>query len=186
VEISFLRKDAIEHWEHPTPFDLHYGEDWRNRYETALADGSWRDWNSEVRKDADLAAHITITNHRGVCLMGAPITSVFPAVLRHDYLDSILRDVREADKLIVRSPVYNMLNLCRVHYYLVTGAICSKDEGGVWGTHNVPPEFRSLVRQALAVYRGEQASVEADPAALEAFARWKLAEIERLAAGGGA
>jgi streptomycin 3"-adenylyltransferase len=186
VEVSFLPKDVLECWEHPTPFDLHYGEDWRNRYATALADGGWRDWNAETRKDPDLAAHITITNHRGVCLMGAPITSVFPAVPRHDYLDSILHDVRGADHWVVRSPVYNMLNLCRVYYYLAAGVICSKDEGGVWGTHNLPPEFRPLVRQALAVYRGEQASVEADPAALEALARWTLAEIERLAAGGGA
>jgi streptomycin 3"-adenylyltransferase len=118
--------------------------------------------------------------------MGAPITSVFPAVPQHDYLDSILGDVRGADEWIVRTPVYHMLNLCRVHYYLAAGAICSKDEGGVWGTHNLPPEFRPLVRQALAVYRGEQASVDADPAALQALAGWMLAEIERLAAGGGA
>src|SRR5688500_4478221 len=32
IEISFLRQADLCPWQFPTPFDLHYGEDWRGRY----------------------------------------------------------------------------------------------------------------------------------------------------------
>src|SRR5437763_7926548 len=31
IEVSFLRRQDLDPWEHPTPFDFHYGEDWRHQ-----------------------------------------------------------------------------------------------------------------------------------------------------------
>src|SRR5690242_19376551 len=36
IEISFLSAADLMPWRYPTPFDLHYSEDWRSRCEQAL------------------------------------------------------------------------------------------------------------------------------------------------------
>ena len=41
IEISFLCFDDLHPWQYPTPFDLHYSEDWRERYSKALANDDW-------------------------------------------------------------------------------------------------------------------------------------------------
>ncbi|WP_139822773.1 hypothetical protein [Tuberibacillus sp. Marseille-P3662] len=48
------------------------------RYEYELKEGTNFYLNNETKKDIDLAAHMTITYHRGICLVGSPIKDVFP------------------------------------------------------------------------------------------------------------
>jgi streptomycin 3"-adenylyltransferase len=42
IEISFLSRAQLAGWRYPTPFDLHYGEDWRASYEADLTTGAWQ------------------------------------------------------------------------------------------------------------------------------------------------
>ncbi len=70
VEISFLNKEQLKDWQHPCPFDFHYSEFWRERYENDLFRGTYKFLNGDIFTDTDLAAHITITNYRGVCVTG--------------------------------------------------------------------------------------------------------------------
>ncbi|MDQ2830299.1 MAG: DUF4111 domain-containing protein, partial [Chloroflexota bacterium] len=128
--------------------------------------------NEEERKDPDLAAHITMLRQRGVTLFGPPIARVFPPVPREDYLASILADYAAARDAIVQRPVYGVLNLCRVYRYLRDGSICSKDEGGVWAARTLPLELQPVIRQALAVYRGESVNERFAPEGLNAFAHY--------------
>ncbi|MEJ7701527.1 MAG: nucleotidyltransferase domain-containing protein [Pyrinomonadaceae bacterium] len=65
IEISFLQQKDLSTWRYPTPFDFHYSEDWREKFERDLADGEWKRWNDIQLFDEDLATHITVTNHRG-------------------------------------------------------------------------------------------------------------------------
>jgi len=172
IEISFLRHRDLAPWRYPTPFDLHYSEMWRARFEADLAGGAWRRWNEEEREDPDIAAHITMLRQRGVTLFGPPIARVFPPVPREDYLASILADYASARDGIVQRPVYGVLNLCRVYRYLCDGRICSKEEGGVWTARTLPLELQPVARQALAVYRSESAEERFVPAELDAFAHY--------------
>ncbi|HEX7022497.1 MAG TPA: nucleotidyltransferase domain-containing protein, partial [Trueperaceae bacterium] len=80
IEISFLCAPNLRPWRFPTPYDLHFSEDWRQRYEADLAHGAWRQEPDGERTDPDLAAHITVLNRRGLCLWGKPIADVFPEV----------------------------------------------------------------------------------------------------------
>lgn len=80
IEISFLNKEQLINWQHPCPFDFHYSEFWRKRYEDELLHNTYKFINEYSNTDTDLAAHITITNHRGICLEGEPISEVFPFV----------------------------------------------------------------------------------------------------------
>jgi len=172
IEISFLRRRDLAPWRYPTPFDLHYSEAWRARFEGDLASGAWRRWNEEGREDPDLAAHIMMLRQRGVILFGPPIARVFPPVPREDYLASILADYATARDASVQRPVYGGLNLCRVYRYLRDGSICSKEEGGAWAEHALPWDFQPVIQQALAVYRSESVEERFTPAELDAFAHY--------------
>jgi streptomycin 3"-adenylyltransferase len=172
IEISFLTRGQLRRWEYPTPFDFHYGEDWRASYETDLASGAWRRWNDAQGRDVDLAAHVTILRHRGLCLGGPPVATVFPDVPPEDYRDSLLRDVAWAREEMERHPVYALLNPCRVLWYLREGRICSKDEAGAWAVDALPEAFRDTLRRALAVYRGEAEDAPFPAEDLKRFAEY--------------
>src|SRR5574337_747753 len=73
IEVSFLREADLRSWAYPTPYDFHFSEDWREKFRRGLSSGEWQTWNDHPRTDADLAAHITVTLHRGICLYGRPI-----------------------------------------------------------------------------------------------------------------
>ncbi len=168
IEISFLSLQQLNPWRYPTPYDLHYSEDWRSRFEQALATNAWRDWNHQDQQDVDLAAHITITRARGVCLLGQPIDATFPPVPARDYLAAIWDDFLGAHAEALNNPPYFILNACRVAAYLLEKRICSKEEGGVWALQAVPEAYSSLIAQALSIYRGQEQR-PIDAAALEAF-----------------
>jgi streptomycin 3"-adenylyltransferase len=172
IEISFLRRDDMVPWQYPTPFDFHYSEMWRESFQCELTSGGWKSWNDSQRYDPDLAAHITITNHRGLRLAGVTVKEVFPAVPRQDYLDSILGDVRDGLEHITGNPVYGILNACRTYAYLRHGYISSKEEGGVWALEALPESLRGVVMKALAIYRGEPEVTPLENNQLETFAAY--------------
>jgi predicted nucleotidyltransferase len=183
IEISFMRRSALRPWRYPAPFELHFSEDWRARFEAnpvrALA--AQRRIN-----DPDLAAHIAVTRARGIRLTGAPIAGVFPAVPKADLLDSVLRDFSWSSRRIERAPVYFILNACRILTLFASGAICSKPEGAAWALARIVPEHAPLVRRALRVYSGAVNFNRArfDRRELRLFAAYARREIRRLTARG--
>ncbi len=179
IEISFLHTSNITPWQYPTPFDFHYSEGWREQTTQDVAGDGWREWNKVERRDPDLAAHITITLARGITVFGPSPQEVFPAVPAWDYVDSIWRDVEEANDWIDTNVVYGTLNLCRVYAFVRDGLVCSKDEGGVWALKVVPPQFQPLVGEALMAYRGEVTDDMIDQRETTAFVRFMLDEIAR-------
>lgn len=115
IEISFLNVEQLKDWQHPSPFDFHYSESWRERYESDLLKGTNRYINEEINTDPDLAAHIKVTYERGICLEGKPIADTFPEIPDTDYTDSIMGDYQECLTNIVKNPVYCSLNMIRVY-----------------------------------------------------------------------
>ncbi len=154
IEISFLARSQLHPWQHPTPFDLHFSEDWRDKMQQQIEHGSWQNWQPSV--DGDLAGHVTVTRARGICLVGTAIADVFPQVPHRDYLDSILRDVVPSLDTIEENPVYVILNTCRTLAYLQQGKIYSKDEGGIWGLSHLDGAIQPVIEQALFQYRHPQ------------------------------
>lgn len=178
IEISFLVEQEMHPLRHPLPFDLHYSEAWRERYREALHNSTWWAWNDETRYDNDLAAHLTITRTRGICLYGKPAREVLPAVPPEYYARAIIGDFDDALREREQMPVYFVLNTCRVLAFLRGDHILSKDEGGSWALQALPEEQHAIVAWALDVYRGESASTQADHVALEQFAHFVEHEIE--------
>ncbi|WRP07487.1 aminoglycoside adenylyltransferase domain-containing protein [Rossellomorea aquimaris] len=155
VEISFLNLNQLKEWQHPCPYDFHYSEFWRERYEKDLVSETYKYLNGDVNTDADLAAHIMITTTRGVCVKGSPIGDVFPLVPRSDYLSSILGDFKDCLTNIEEDPIYCTLNLIRVFWYLKEGVISSKLEAVNWGLLTFPKEMSMTIKKVVKCYSSE-------------------------------
>jgi streptomycin 3"-adenylyltransferase len=157
VEVSVIPMEYIEPWEHPARYDFHFSEDHRSRMEGMLVGSFTEKWNKDVLRDEDLAAHIKLTRHRGIALIGPPSSDVFPSVPEVDFIDSVLADILSPEfGLNPKSdiPVYMILNACRTLAYLQTRQCLSKDEGGVWASDTLPDQYHSLISGALNIYRG--------------------------------
>lgn len=183
IEISFLARQHIAPWHYPTPYDFHYGEDWREKIEKELASGEWKKWNEELRTDKDLAAHITVTRKQGIALDGPPIDEIFPSVPEEHYIDSLIEDFRWGRERMTRYPTNFILNTCRVLSYLSESRVLSKDEAGAKILQSMPQEFKPLIAQALEIYRGNQKDEHFDAAMLKDFADHMAEQLRILLTG---
>jgi predicted nucleotidyltransferase len=176
LEISVLTLAGLHSWRHPAPYDFHYSESWRERFLEARGLG-------EVPPggvDPDLAAHITVLEHRGICIWGKPIANVFPPVPRHDYLDSVRADLEWSRASWADNPAYAVLNLARTCAFVVTGSVLSKEEGGRWALGKMPKRFEALLSAALDRYagRGNPWIAVADIEAFSLFCQTEYLEKE--------
>ena len=173
LELSVVKEEVCSPFAYPTPFELHFSNAHLNWYQS-----NPRDYVEKMKgADKDLAAHFTITYHRGQVLYGKEISEVFAPVPAVDYLDSIWCDIENAVEEIAENPMYLTLNLCRVLAYKKDGLIVSKQEGGEWGLKNVDrPEFRILIEEALKEYQGEEPMVY-DVVVAKKYAAYMLKEI---------
>ena len=172
LELSVLRRADCQNFVHPLPFQLHFSVahlEWYHRDPVHYI---------ETMKgvDADLAAHITILHRKGQVLWGAPIRDVFAPVPREAYLDSIRRDIADAETEILKNPVYMTLNLCRVMAFTRENLVLSKLEGGRWGLGNLPWAYHSVIEAALAAYTSDR-EMKVSEEKLKVFARFLLDRI---------
>jgi streptomycin 3"-adenylyltransferase len=77
---------------------------------------------------------------------------VFPPIPAADYRSSILSDFKWAGEHLDESPLYAVLNACRVLAYVKEGKICSKQQAGEWATQELPAERATIIRAALEAY----------------------------------
>ncbi|MEZ3426244.1 MAG: DUF4111 domain-containing protein [Lachnospiraceae bacterium] len=173
IEVSIVRKDVCRPFLYPTPFELHFSIAHLQWYQESPAD-----YIAKMHGlDKDLAAHITVIWHRGRCLCGENIRDVFEEPDKAFYFDSIWSDIANAEEEIMRSPVYMILNLCRVLAYKKEGLILSKKEGGNWGIDHIPPQYHSLLSAALKEYAsGKPAQWEESSA--RGYAAYMIGQID--------
>ena len=147
-EMSVVLERYCKKFVYPTPYELHFSIDCLEQYlenPILLCD-------DDCKTDYDLAAHFTVIANFGVVLCGLPISEVFGAVPRENYVDSILKDIENAKSDVLDYPVYIILNLCRVYAYVRDGLVLSKMQGGRWGLDNLPKQYYNLIACALSNY----------------------------------
>lgn len=187
LELSVLQERHTHRFTHPCPFELHYGSDWKRAIRRGEVDFA------ADRRDADLAAHVTVTRARGARLWGEPILQVFGPVPWNDYVASVLEDFDwlARENRLFDNPVYAVLNTCRVLQLLTRepGTVASKEEGGHWGLAHLPGAHRPLIWQALDAYQSASPAGEAerptgglawDTDALHRFRDFAVREAARL------
>jgi predicted nucleotidyltransferase len=180
VEISFMNMEQLKDWRHPCPYDFHYSEFWRERYEKDLLKGTYEFINEDINTDPDLAAHITILNNRGICVAGKPIAEVFPLVLRSDYISSIVGDFKDCLDSIEEDPIYCTLNMIRVFRYLKEGIISSKEEAGRWGLSTLPKELSNTVNKVIGCYTSKKDANEFENDELVMFRNYFSNNVQKL------
>lgn len=173
-EFSIVKGQVLKPFQYPTPFELHYSEAHRDRYEH---DPEYVCGGGE---DKDLAAHFVVALERGLCLYGDPLIHVCDPVPREAYVDAIYYDIQDAKNDILDQPVYMVLNLCRVLMFLQDGVVASKQEGGEWGIHHVPNDYQALIEGCLYAYKHGTSITHVNENAALSFADHMLKEIERL------
>jgi len=181
LEMSILTLDNLNPFQYPTPYELHFANSNKVRYEQGTIDFS------SGLTDPDLAAHFVITKARGICLYGEAISAIFPDVPAKDYLDSIAQDsewsygniMQGADEGKCAVPVYAVLNFCRVLTFIDQGLITSKTEGGRWASDNLPPEYKPVIREALKEYAVSGTSRPVDCQLLKQFAYYANGLIQQ-------
>jgi predicted nucleotidyltransferase len=163
LEMSVITQEVLRDFKHPTPYEFHFSNEWKERYRNDTVD-----YSKDDLVDGDLAAHFTITKARGLVLSGKAIDAVFPDIPEQHYTASILADASEILSNMGSNPVYNVLNLCRVKAFLEAGFITSKREGGEWALLHATPFQADIIGQALAEYTNSQKQ-EWDQRALQRF-----------------
>lgn len=180
LELSIVKEELCKPFVYPTPFELHFSVAHLNWYQE-----SPEDYVAKMKgTDKDLAAHFTILYHRGQVLYGKEIREVFEEVSRDTYMDSIWCDVEGAAEDILESPMYVILNLCRVLGYKEGGLILSKKEGGEWMLGKLAEEediatgegFSHLIQGALEEYATGQ-KLEVQETLAKQFAEEMLKRI---------
>lgn len=173
LEVHVLSKHQLEQWNHPSSFEFHYSDYWRKRFKREI-------YSIEADcLDEDLAAHLMITKTRGICLFGEPIKKIVPVIPEKDYLASILGDYSDCLKTIHTQPVYAILNLLRVYWFVLDGTISSKQEAGEWGMTTFPTLYNETIRKALQ----RKASDTFNMQELSTFALWIQQNMNRFVEG---
>ena len=147
-EMSVVLAQHCKNFAHPTPYELHFSNDWLPRY----LEDPLQLCTDDTDVDYDLAAHFTVIKTVGIVLHGKPISEVFGCVPKEHYLDSIRKDIENAKDDVAGSPTYIILNLCRVYGYMRDGLVLSKETGGRWGVNNLPKQYQGLISAALDNY----------------------------------
>ncbi|NKI23964.1 DUF4111 domain-containing protein [Paenibacillus dendritiformis] len=157
-ELSVITARTAREIPVPVPYEVHYSAQWHDKIVN-------REVNyDEERTDSDLLSHLTYVTQRGICLYGLPISGVFGNVAWAHFMEAVRDDLHwilEAEH-IAETPYYGVLNVCRVFqlYAEDSRTVHSKDEGGEWGLKHLPPDYHSLIQQALDVYRSAEPVTE--------------------------
>lgn len=149
IELDIVVESEIRPWRYPPPFDLHYDELLRDRFES----GEQEPWEGTTNRD--LASVVTMVLLGDEALAGPPPAHVFDPVPRRDYLDAILRDVGTVDEFISWDTRNVVLTLPRIWSAVATDEVYSKEEAATWALPRLPEEHRAVLELARAAYRGE-------------------------------
>lgn len=174
IEFSIVLKENLKPFKYPTPFEFHYSDFHRERYQTN------RNYICGGFEDEDLASQFFVAYHRGKRLYGKPLNDICEPIERKYYLASIYYDVKDAMQEIINNPVYVVLNLCRVLYSLKEEVVSSKKEGGEWGIKALPQDFHLLIQKCLDKYSGVENELELDQQQLLQFSEYMLNEIDHM------
>ena len=171
-EMSVVLERHCQQFIYPTPYELHVSNACLDQYlENPLS------LCCDAPKTAhDLAAHFAVIANTGVLLYGKPIPAVFGDIPREHYLDSICKDIENAKEDVLASPVYVILNLCRVYAYKRDDLVLSKEQGGQWGLAHLPAHYHTLITSALKSYAHGKAFCQEEALRIS-FAAYMLDKI---------
>ncbi|MEJ6527365.1 aminoglycoside adenylyltransferase domain-containing protein [Exiguobacterium sp. USCH10] len=175
LELSIMTMVQIKDWCHPSPFEFHYSEGWRSRFEKA-----GREERTELQQgftDPDLAAHMLMILERGITWRGQPLHQLLCGFDSAHFSDAILADAFDCLDTMDENPIYCVLNLLRGLAYEQERVLLSKQEALGWVIENghFPGNVVTVVRKATRGYEGED--VTFDQHELNEFRRYMRQQL---------
>ncbi len=181
IELSILCISGFNPWRHPTPYEFHFSEYWRSKFEVIAEENDLGYWNfKEVYTDGDIACHVTLINQSGICIYGRAICEVFPPVPEKDFWDSIFWGVDYFSELDGDLLVTGILTLLRIWSYKENKAIFSKALAGEWSIGRIPSQYNYIVQNAVDVYNGKDEIQHYEPSDLEGLKQFTIRQITEL------
>lgn len=175
IELDVVVGSEIRPWRYPVPFDFHYDELLRERFEG----GELEPW--EERTNVDLASAITMVLLGDVTLYGRPPSDVLEPVPRADYLSAILRDTRTVEEYLPWDTRNVILTLARIWSAVETDGVMSKAGAARWALARLPERHRPVLELALAAYLGDVDDRWDDSLpATRAYCAYVVSEVERI------
>jgi predicted nucleotidyltransferase len=150
VELDLVLASTLDGWRYPTPFDLHFSEEFRVRFEAGELE-AWEGMESHT-----FAANVTVLRCAGVALSGPPIEDLFPDVPEADYVDALTRDLVSCRQTFPQRPNYGVLSIARIWATVATGEPHSKLEGAEWVLPRLSAELRPVLEHGLDLYVGRE------------------------------
>lgn len=174
VEMTFVTLNNLKNFQYPTPIELYFSTDLKERFLNGKADAS------RSTLDNGLAVNITLTKQRGICLFGEPINLVMPDISKEYFLKAAISDFDWSYNNVMKGkdngkgwvPNYAVLNACRLLAYIKEELIATKTEGGLWGKKNLPKEYKPIILAALKDYRKKDKANLVDLELLKRFMRF--------------
>lgn len=180
VEASILLRGDLAAWRHPAPYQFHFSEHWRKRYEAVEAWEDYGFWDfKEERLDPDLACHLELARERGIALYGPPPQAVLPPVPGRHVADSLRNDAQDCIKAECGYEATAALTLARVWSYSELDAFLSKAEAAKWAIKQLADKPDShILKAALAVFEEETSLFDIERDAFLSFVDNMLSRID--------
>ena len=179
VELDVMREVALRAWRHPAPFEFHYSESHRDRFEAGKLETGVSSTNR------DLAAHVAVLREAGVALVGPPPREIFPAVPWEHFRDALLYELEswidDSDVWRIPGAIRNSaLTRARMWATLATGELHSKKTGAEWALPLLRDELRPVLEHARDLHSGAALCVRWRELPLDDYLAATRAEIEAL------
>lgn len=154
VEIEVVEESRVRAGEFPAISEVRYSTDLhepiRRRkvaYENGIA-------------NAPSAAHAVELRDAGVTFVGPPPQSIFPPVPWHAFVSALRAELERARSIAPKDPAGAILAACRVLHGTTSRGVCgiSKDDAAAWALNSAAPDHRSVINDALQLYRGSKSS----------------------------
>lgn len=174
LELDLVVDSELRLWRHPAPFDFHYGESWRERFEAQEP----QPWSRKT--NADLAAHLTVVQHSGQTLFGPPPGETLPVPPWEDYRAALRYDAESCREPGFNNPRYAALSLARIWATLASKEVHSKPRGAEWALARLPEELAPALRHALRISAGEADEGGWDELPVAAYVEHVGEQIDRL------
>lgn len=146
IELDIVVQSEIRPWRYPPPFDFHYDEQIRDRFDA----GELEPWDEPT--NVDLASIIRMALAGESSIVGPPPSEVLDPPPRGDLVDALTRDLHTDTEWLERDTRNVVLTLARIWSALETDDVHSKKTAAEWALPRIPAEHRAVLERARDQY----------------------------------
>lgn len=146
IELDIVVQSEIRPWRYPPPFDFHYDELIRDRFDA----GELEPWDEPT--NVDLASIIRMAIAGKSSIVGPPPSEVLDQPPRSDLIDALTRDLDTETEWLERDTRNVVLTLARIWSALETDDMHSKKTAADWALPRIPAEHRPVLERARDQY----------------------------------